>query len=346
MKYLVMECHPGYAVVLDEKGRFQKAANLGYQVGQSVEKVVLMREPKSTVPIRQITAGFAAIAACILVMFTALFQNMETVYASVYMQINPEVRMDVDRENRVIQVEGVNEDGRDLVENYTGYKKKSLETVTDELVDRAAEMGYLSPGGTVHISLDSQDNDWAVQISDQLNQHLRQTFTDIVVEVEIQPPASEVSYNSSVVSSEPDTIEIPVTPPASKPESSFPTVSSIPSTSYSDSDYGQWSEPEDDMEDKKDTDLDENDSEYNAPEVSSKPSSPYEPAEESYSDSSYDLPKPSSPEEQSTDYGTPYSSSEKSDSPYDPEDNQPDDNDNNEDDNDEDDNDDEDNDDD
>ena len=28
MSYLVMECHPGYAVLLDEEGRFFKAANL------------------------------------------------------------------------------------------------------------------------------------------------------------------------------------------------------------------------------------------------------------------------------------------------------------------------------
>ena len=30
MKYLVMETHPAYAVVLDEEGRFLKAANLQY----------------------------------------------------------------------------------------------------------------------------------------------------------------------------------------------------------------------------------------------------------------------------------------------------------------------------
>ena len=37
MKYLVMETHPAYAVVLDEEGRFLKAANLRYQVGDTVQ---------------------------------------------------------------------------------------------------------------------------------------------------------------------------------------------------------------------------------------------------------------------------------------------------------------------
>ena len=38
MKYLVMETHPAYAVMLDENGRFLKAANLRYQVGETVEE--------------------------------------------------------------------------------------------------------------------------------------------------------------------------------------------------------------------------------------------------------------------------------------------------------------------
>ena len=43
MSYLVMECHPGYAVVLDEQGRFFKTANLNYEVGQRVEQIIPMR---------------------------------------------------------------------------------------------------------------------------------------------------------------------------------------------------------------------------------------------------------------------------------------------------------------
>lgn len=40
MTYLVMECHPGYAVVLDQTGRFLKVANLNYQVGETVSFVI------------------------------------------------------------------------------------------------------------------------------------------------------------------------------------------------------------------------------------------------------------------------------------------------------------------
>ena len=45
-----MECGLSYAVVLDEAGRFLKAANLGYQVGQTLDHVLLLEEKKTAYP--------------------------------------------------------------------------------------------------------------------------------------------------------------------------------------------------------------------------------------------------------------------------------------------------------
>ena len=45
MSYLVMECRRSYAVLLDQEGRFVKAANLRYEVGQTVLDPVLLEEP-------------------------------------------------------------------------------------------------------------------------------------------------------------------------------------------------------------------------------------------------------------------------------------------------------------
>ena len=42
MSYLVMECRPVYAVVLDEQGRFVRVPNLGYEVGQRLDDVVML----------------------------------------------------------------------------------------------------------------------------------------------------------------------------------------------------------------------------------------------------------------------------------------------------------------
>ena len=71
MSYLVMECHPGYAVLLDEEGRFLKAANLRYETGQTVYDPVLMKETpeRQRHTVRWIGSGIAAIAACFLLFF-------------------------------------------------------------------------------------------------------------------------------------------------------------------------------------------------------------------------------------------------------------------------------------
>ena len=330
MKYLVMECHPGYVVVLDEKGRFQKAANLGYEVGQSLDKVVLMREPKPAVPITRMASALAAAAACFILMFTVLFQGPASPYGSVYMQINPEIRMDVDRENQVLLVEGVNEDGKELVAGYTGYENKHLETVADELVDLAEAKGYLSPGGTVHVYLDSLDGDWAAQVGDQLNRHLHETFTDIVVEVDIHPPvSSEPSFSSApseAPAAEPSAVEILIpTAPVSKPESSSapvssappavssapPPISSSPAPSYSETDYGMddWDQ-DDDGDDWDDTREEPDDDAGDADDPD---------------DGDWDGPE--DPQDGVTDYGvTSYSepASQPGSSPYEPDDDRPD----------------------
>ena len=62
MTYLVMECHPSYAIVLDNEGRMIKAANLGYQEGQVVGEIIARQTPKAPILFR--LAPLAA-AACL-----------------------------------------------------------------------------------------------------------------------------------------------------------------------------------------------------------------------------------------------------------------------------------------
>ena len=86
MNYIVMECHSSYAVLLDEEGRFLKAANLHYEVGQTVYDPVLMREKpeKGFRPVRCVTGGAAAIAACFLMLFGVnYYQNHMASYSSI-----------------------------------------------------------------------------------------------------------------------------------------------------------------------------------------------------------------------------------------------------------------------
>ena len=176
MKYMVVECHLSYAVVLSEDGRFLKVANLHYEIGQVVSHVVEMRQPERQpesgrrVPVRWITS-MAAAAACLTLVAVAALRVGSLPYGTVYMEINPDVRIDVDRKDRVVGLEGMNCDGEALVEDYS-YRRKDLELVVDELVDRAIGMDYLHEGGEITLSFDGDDSQWVESRSEALPEQL------------------------------------------------------------------------------------------------------------------------------------------------------------------------------
>lgn len=181
MKYIVVECHLSYAVVLDEEARFLKVANRQYEVGQTVTDVIEMQEasvndrPKGKN--LKWMYGVVAAAACFLFISTTLLYMGQMTYATVYMTINPEVRIDVNRKDMVVGLEGINDDGKNLIEQYS-YQKKELEVVMDELVDLAIEMGYLSDGGKVTLTLDSEDGEWVVSREETLKEHLDEYLSE------------------------------------------------------------------------------------------------------------------------------------------------------------------------
>ena len=185
MKYIIMECHTSYAVLLDEEGRFCKAANCGYQVGQTVEIPVLMRDPGMGKRIRlRAVMGIAAAAACFLLAFTGYCRDYLVRDTFICLTINPSVRMELNRKGQVIHVAGVNEDGRKLLEGYRQASKDRL-VVTKELIGRAMDMGYLSAGGKIVLDIDAPDEAVFRKYGVELRAGLEE-YLDEVLEVEIK----------------------------------------------------------------------------------------------------------------------------------------------------------------
>lgn len=220
MKYLVMEARPSYAILLDEEGRFVRAANLHYEPGQTVEHIVPMRTRTARGRGVLIWLPGMLAAACLVLMAAVLLRAPITPYASVYLTINPQVRIDVDRKSMTQGLEGVNQDGQDLVEGYD-WKGKHLDQVTDELIDRAVDMGYLAPGGAITIDLEAEDEDWAVQTNQALQTHLEEYLQYQNLRVTVQVGQS---------------VSIPVEPAATAAPTAAPTA--VPSPAPNDSGYG------------------------------------------------------------------------------------------------------------
>ena len=136
MKYLVMETHPAYAVVLDERGRFLKAANLHYQVGETVEDVVELRLPPARRRLRPAwgAVGALAAAACLCLGFFGYWQPNFVPYGTLRIQINPDVELSVSKTDRVLDLRGLNADGEALLEGHINLRiriHKSFDSVKD-----------------------------------------------------------------------------------------------------------------------------------------------------------------------------------------------------------------------
>lgn len=172
MTYLVMECHPAYALVLDERGSLTRVPNLGYEVGQALRDVVVFDDEVlsfDAAPRKGRRARLVALlaAACLCVAFVGGFALWQTPIGTVRMSINPEVEIDVNRFDRVVGLEGENDDGRRLVEEFAFYGR-TVDEVSDDLADRAEDQGYLGEGGRIEISVESDDEGWKTATEDRL----------------------------------------------------------------------------------------------------------------------------------------------------------------------------------
>ena len=204
MEYLVMECGLSYAVVMDQDGRILKVPNLGYTVGQTLEDVVLLPERPAKTTLHKRLARWGTMVACLCLLLLGSWVWQSPI-GTVRMQINPDVQMSVNRFDRVVALEGLNEDGTSLIDGYRAYGK-GMKTVSDELADRATELGYLSDGGQITLTVDSEKGDWKTAAEEllllELEVHFEQRVT-VTVDGR-QPPAGQEPTEEIIIPSQPE----------------------------------------------------------------------------------------------------------------------------------------------
>ena len=190
MNYLVLETHPAYAVLLDERGRFVKAANRGYRVGDRVQDPVCCRRPGAPVPFRysEIARG-----GLFCLVFFGYYQPNFTAYGTLRLQINPEVELALSRTDRVLSLRPRNADGAALIEgcDLTG---QTGAQAADILVDRAFALGYLEDGGAVAVDVLGGDEEWQAETGSSVQQVLETHYAEtIVVYLGEMPPEPTLS---------------------------------------------------------------------------------------------------------------------------------------------------------
>lgn len=190
MKYLVMECGLSYAVVLDSEGRFYKVPNLGYEVGQTLSQVVLPDASSGKSSLRKHLARWAAMAACLCLLLLGGWAFWQSPVGTVRMQINPDVQMHVNRFDRVVGLAGLNADGMTLIDGYHAYGRH-MKTVSDELADRAVDLGYLTDGSQITLTVESDRENWKTATEDLLLLELEVHFEHRIIVTPVDADESE-----------------------------------------------------------------------------------------------------------------------------------------------------------
>lgn len=215
MTYLVMECHPAYAIVLDQRGRMIKVANMGYEEGQKVADV--MEQRSQITPMRMRFASIAA-AACLFIALlgSGAYGAFFVPYGTVRMKINPDIMLSVSYMNRVVGLKGLNGDGGKLIEQVS-FKGKHAEEMTLLLAERAVDMGYLSDGGIVTVSADAGSSRWRQRREADIALGLEKQFNGRIT-VEIRTGEDGIEENGAETGTPAtSTISQPDTQPAVKP---------------------------------------------------------------------------------------------------------------------------------
>ena len=173
------------------------------------------------------------------------------------MEINPSVEMALSETGRVLGLTGLNPDGEALVEGYD-YRGRRRDEAAEELVGRAIDMGFLSGGEAVTISVRSRDGGWQADTEAGTRAALEGSYGEwIVIRLPDDPPPEEPEKASGA--SEPE-IVIPLPEPESEPEpaAELPAESAPVYLPADDDDDGPFEDDEDDdrFEDDEDGDLD------------------------------------------------------------------------------------------
>ncbi len=223
VKYIVMECHEAYAVLMDEESRFVNAANLGYTVGQTVTDPVLMDYGvEETRRKHRIIMTVATAAACLTIICGSGYYYYATnykTYSTVIISSDAGVKMNLNRKGKVISLESTSPQGAEILSDYSGKGKDKNDAISD-ILEIGLSKGYINDGETVSVYISDKGKD----SFDSLRKELENALDEHSLKADVQPmedyttaPATETAGEPVQPAHEPSAPVTPATPDNDKP---------------------------------------------------------------------------------------------------------------------------------
>lgn len=100
--------------------------------------------------------GYAMAFACVMLVCFLGFMNMST-QSYVLIDVNPSIRMVLNKKNQVVKIKGLNEDGKKVAKAIVYHKKDGMDSVMALVLNQMKVEGYLKPESGMLVTVVSKD---------------------------------------------------------------------------------------------------------------------------------------------------------------------------------------------
>jgi hypothetical protein len=178
-KGMIMELNKSYAIALNDEGIMEKIVfKKDMEVGQKIfyfEEDIVKATTNKIHRHNNFIKTFGSIAALFLLVFT-FFNTMKVdqAYAIVSLDINPSIQIEADSNKKVIKVEGINDDGKNI--DFTDVKGLDIDQGIQKIKEKLVEKKYLDTNTEVLVGVAFTTNEDNSSYEETLKDAIRSTF--------------------------------------------------------------------------------------------------------------------------------------------------------------------------
>lgn len=129
---------------------------------------------KAKAAVRTWIAGLSVFAACMLCFFYFQWYENYAVYTTINLDVNPSIRICINRQEKILSMTGLNADGKKVVDALASPTHRSLDEVVTETILELVEAGYFTTDdvNAILISVDTGNCSKAEGIMETLSKQI------------------------------------------------------------------------------------------------------------------------------------------------------------------------------
>ncbi|MVX66082.1 anti-sigma factor [Clostridium chromiireducens] len=179
-KGIIMEIKRNYAIALSDEGVMDKIiSKQNMRVGQKIfyfDDDIIKTTTSNISRYNSFMKAIGSIAALFLIVFTFFHTiKSETAYAVVSLDINPSIQIEADSNLKIIKVEGVNTDGKNI--DFTDMKDMTLDDGIKKIKEKLIEKKYLETNKDVLVGIAFVQNGDNSNYEENLKVAIQSTFS-------------------------------------------------------------------------------------------------------------------------------------------------------------------------